>query len=228
MRKIVIKRGIAYVIDVFIVVLFVTLLSFIPFVGNASKVYADYRNELSKLDSDLKTGLISNSEYEAKVIDIKYDADKGSVIYTLVSVGSLILYFVVFQYFNKGQTVGKMIMKVRVVGNSGNKLSIFNYFVRSLVVNNLFSMFSQLICLGIFSKSSYYVISTGISNIGSFLLYATFVCALWRNDERGIHDILGCSKVIDAGEGVVDIDCSDGKSDNFMENKVIDAVYEEN
>ena len=226
MQKKIFKRGIAYIIDIVIVIIIVGMLSFIPSINKASKSLTEYNNEISKMEQDLKIGTITKEEYNNKIIDIKYSLDKESINYSIICIVVIILYFDVFQYFNKGQTLGKKLMKIKVVGKE-KKLTIFNYFLRSLIVNNLFSMIICIICLLITNKNIYYTLSSGVSNIGSFLLYATFVFVLWRSDERGLHDIIGGTIVICEDE-VEESKKESTKKKNYVENKIVEAVYEEN
>ena len=54
----------------------------------------------------------------------------------LITVLVSIIYFVVFQYNNKGQTLGKKLMKIKVNSLNGD-LTMNQLVVRSLLVNSM-------------------------------------------------------------------------------------------
>lgn len=220
MNKTIFKRLLAYIIDIVIVTIIVSAISLIPKVGSSTKSYQEYTDKINNIYEKYQNKEITDEEYNKSLIDLTYKMDKESITYTITSFACLTLYFVVFQYLNKGQTIGKKILKIIVEPNDNNKLTIFSYLIRSLIINNLFATFINIICVFLLSKNIYYTVSNGILNIGSIMLYASVMCAILRPDGRTLHDVLSKSKVIDinAKETI----------EEEKNNKIIEATYEEN
>lgn len=226
MNKTIFKRLLAYIIDIVIVTIIVSAISLIPKVGSSTKSYQEYTDKINNIYEKYQNKEITDEEYNKSLIDLTYKMDKESITYTITSFACLTLYFVVFQYLNKGQTIGKKILKIKVEPNDNNKLTIFSYFIRSLIINNLFATFINIICVFLLSKNIYYTVSNGISNIGSIMLYASVMCAILRPDGRTLHDVLSKSKVIDINAKETEIEEENPKEEK--NNKIIEATYEEN
>ena len=167
------KRIIAYFIDILIVSIvvtpFINIKAINPYIDDYNKYYEEY----TKLIEDANNGDIdtNSDEYKDQVIDLNYKIAEYKVINSSISVVSLIVYFVIIQYFLKGQTIGKKILKLRVVSNKDKELNIGHYFVRSLILNNI--IFSIILIAGIyiFNETAYY----NLSMVVSYLQLLVFV-----------------------------------------------------
>jgi len=110
----------------------------------------------------------------------------------------LFLYVLIPTYKN-GQTLGKMIMKVKVVDEGGNNPKMRTHFVRAIEMWGNFLSLPFVFLLPI----SYYT-ATGITSMistGAFIaLLVAFIMILSSPDERGIHDKIAKTYVIHAGE----------------------------
>lgn len=226
MNKTIFKRLLAYIIDIVIVTIIVSVISLIPKVGSSTKSYQEYTDKINNIYENYQNKEITEEEYNNSLIDLTYKMDKESIAYTITSFACLTLYFVVFQYLNKGQTIGKKLLKIKIEPNDNNKLTIFSYLIRSLIINNLFATFINIICVFLLSKNIYYTVSNGISNIGSIMLYASVMCAILRPDGRTLHDVLSKSKVIDIN--AKEKEQEENKQKEEKNNKIIEATYEEN
>ena len=154
--KIVVKRVIAYVIDLIIVTLISTILTtntylnkdygrYIETYDKYEKYYESYEKEIEKLEELNDKEKISDKEYKKELekinkknIDYNYEIIKLSIMPTIISILVILLYFVVIQFYMGGKTLGKKIMKLRVVSNKEKKLNILNFLLRSLVLNSVF------------------------------------------------------------------------------------------
>lgn len=218
MNKIIIKRLLAYIIDIIIVTTIILFLSFVPFIGQSFKNYSDISLEIEEVQKDYTDEKISSEEYNLKIIDLTYKLNKKGVIYSLTNLTVIISYFVIFQYINNGQTIGKKILNIKVIPEGTNKLTIVSYFIRSLIINNIFSISICLICIAFLNKNIYYTINNGITSIGSILLYSSIIYAFFNKERRTLHDLLTKSKVVEYNK----------ETSETKDNKVIDAIYEEN
>ncbi|MEG1505892.1 MAG: RDD family protein [Bacilli bacterium] len=191
------KRLIAYIIDIAIVTIFVTILSNITFINpkmdDYNKNYTEYQNVIS----DKKDSKINDEDYEKKIVDINYELGRSNIINGTITVLSLVLYFGVFQFFFKGQTIGKKILKLKIVNNKEKKeLNIFNYLIRTVVLNNIVFRLLILVSVYFLNKNIYYTFSTIIGMVESVIESIIFVMVVLTINNRGLHDILAHTKVI--------------------------------
>ena len=129
-----IQRFSALIIDVLIVSLIASLIV-MPFadVKKADKL----SNESAEIMQDYMTGKINFNTYTLKFISNNYNAARNNGILSIVSIILEILYFVVYQIYNNGQTIGKKIMKIKVVSNSDDELTMNQMIFRSLIANSI-------------------------------------------------------------------------------------------
>ncbi len=192
------KRIIAYFIDILIVSIvvtpFINIKAINPYIDDYNKYYEEY----TKLIEDANNGDIdtNSDEYKDQVIDLNYKIAEYKVINSSISVVSLIVYFVIIQYFLKGQTIGKKILKLKVVSNKDKELNIGHYFVRSLILNNI--IFSIILIAGVylFGKNGYYNLSMVVSYLQLLVMSVIILMVVLRRDNRGLHDFLAGTKVI--------------------------------
>lgn len=150
---------------------------------------------------------ISREEYQEIVTEIndKFDIIAKDYIYLLNQKGvsnsiitliCTLLYFGVIQYFLKGQTIGKRLFKLKVVSNSGKKINILNYLLRSLVVNDVLLNSIGIVFLITTSRTIYQYADNVIGTIISLVEAIIIFLVLTREDRRGLHDLLFNTKVI--------------------------------
>ena len=193
MKPVSYKRILAYLIDIFIVICIATILTiFIP----VSEEYTNQMNELNAVLEDYSSGDISETEYLEKFNDISYIVNKESVQVSIVSVVLSTIYFVVLAYYMNGQTFGKKIMKIQVVSANSKKLTMNNYLIRSLIVDSILMNTISIVTILFLEKSSYLKVYDATSTIFGAIYVVIFAMILFRQDGRGLHDLLANTKVI--------------------------------
>lgn len=115
-----------------------------------------------------------------------------------------LLYYVGF-WVSTGQTLGQMILAIRVVRRDGYKVGLSRAFLRylALAVPSIFvflAIFSLWAAIVLFDVTSDSLDSFG-ATIGVFLLIAIagiggFLYSLVDNEHRGLHDILAGTVVV--------------------------------
>lgn len=186
-------RVVAYFIDIFLVSLVASLaLLVVPTNSNLVKL----EEEATNLSEKYLNEEITTEEYIRQGALITYDVDYASVLTYIIEVIFIILYFVVFQFYNKGQTIGKKIMKIKVVGIDDRKLTINDYFYRSLIINSV--LVNILIIVGVMfiNRNYYFYANTALQIIQIILSLVTIFMVLFRKDKRGLHDIVAHSEVV--------------------------------
>lgn len=266
------KRTCAYIIDLFIVLLFASFLAKIPLlnknIDKYQKTYEEYEEKynifseyMKLLNKSYEDELITEEEYNelikedkySEIIVSKYDdkeiskgeyktitkelnqkfdgiakdyvyiLNKESIPNTIITLLCTLLYFSIIQYFLKGQTIGKKLFKLKVVPSSEKKISILNYLLRSLIVNDVFLNTVGLMFLVFASKNIYQQADNILQVLVSVVEAIIIFLVLTREDSRGLHDLLCHTKVIstDKSSKVQD----EEKHNN--QSKVIDIDYKE-
>ena len=112
------KRIFAYLIDYFIIM--------IVLMG----ITASVTKEINDVMNDYKEGNITVEEYTEKVMPLNYELTKRKLPVNVATSVVFIGYYIIFAYFNKGQTLGKKLLKIKVVKHV--VYCIFRYFSSSL------------------------------------------------------------------------------------------------
>ena len=100
----------AYVIDMFIIMVIVSLIGMCLPERNTNLV-----EEMSGLLEKEMNGEIEFDEFEKEYSNLFYEVQKETVLELGINLAITIVYFVVFQYMNKGQTIGEKLLHIRVV-----------------------------------------------------------------------------------------------------------------
>lgn len=186
----------AYIIDVIIISL-ITSIIFTSIPTNNKEL----EKQLSSLQDEVLSNNITYEEFIDEYQDLYYKNKKDTMTQSAITLTITIAYFVIFQYMNKGQTIGKKILHLRVVDNNTEKpLSIFKGLIRSLLIWNILSGTLGIVLIYILNKESYITSYLIISSIESIFIFITAMFTLYRKDNRGLHDIIINSKVIIEGK----------------------------
>lgn len=216
--KLVMKRFVAYTIDIMLVSIISTLITSNSYINKDYKKYVSvseeynefyekYEDSLDELQDSLEDEEITqdeydekekiiNDEYNDKNINYNYKLIKLSVVPTIISILVILLYFVVIQYYLNGQTLGKKIMKLRVVSNSGKKLTILNYILRSLILNSVFTNILSVIFVLTLSKKGYLIYNEVIYVVNYVIEMAIIFMMCFDKNNRGLQDYVANTKVV--------------------------------
>lgn len=183
----------AYIIDILLVsTLFTLITMFIP----ANKNLTNATEEQVKLYETYLKGEISSKEYLTTTVKLDYKVQRNQIPYSILELVFIIVYFIVFQFYNKGQTLGKKLFKIRVVRKDDTRISMNDLALRSLMSLNLVSSILTMVFCLVGSLSVYTISSLIIEVIQTTLMIVTVVMVLVRNDGRGLHDFIGGTKVV--------------------------------
>ena len=196
--KIKYKRLAAYIIDFFIINLFMTLVTSSGIFAKAFYQYNDATERLNNLYQDVLK--LDEESLNDKVDDMKaivYDVNNFGSLYFSIEVIVMIGYFVVFQYFNKGQTLGKKFLKIKVVSRDDEELSLGNFLLRSMILYGLIFTIINMILVQLTSDNIFYNLYTIVGLVNIVVTYSTYFMIIFRKDERGLHDMIASSKVVE-------------------------------
>ena len=189
-----IKRIFAYLLDIFFVSLISSLIVMIPIFNYNAPAIQEKTNEM--YDSLLTTG--SSDPDEDILIEKLYDLEKESSSLTVVTAFVTFIYFGVIGFINNGQTLGKMITKLRVVPVKDNKLNPGLYIIRTLLITSIIPQIINIASLSLMNANTWYNLTSIVSQVQEFFFLIILGFMIFRDDERGLHDIICQTKVIEA------------------------------
>jgi len=192
------KRVCAYLIDYILITFLSAALVQISFINPKYDEYMELSTTYNNLLQDFNDNKMDISEVAEKQQELSYDLNKNGYVYIIGSITISLLYFGVFAYFTKGQTLGKKVMNIKIVSAKENKeLKIYQYFIRTVLLNGILLNLVILIAI-CFGRNTYNSIFNISSNLNTILEIAIFVTILLNG--RGIHDFVSGTKVISTKE----------------------------
>lgn len=200
------KRISAYLIDILFLFVLISLITEIKFINPYYDKYIETYESYNEILEQYSNEEITEAEFN-KLYNINYyNVTKYSISYNIVIIVVIFLYFVVFQKFNNGQTLGKKLMKIKVTNNNEeSKVSLIKYFIRSLpmyfiYVGGLIPLIINSVLVFILNENNYMNVTMIISYAFLIISIVSFVMINIRKDERGIQDLLANTKVIYIGK----------------------------
>ncbi len=187
------KRLAAYLIDLIIVSVLATLISLV-FIKEQLKT--NYTGELMSLREQLTKKEITEEEFKKLSNDLIYINAKDTVGTTIIITGVSLVYYVILCYFCNGITLGKYLFKMQIVSSKDKKLNIGNYLLRGLLVNSILSYIINAVLVLTLSKDGFLSIYNVSSNVLTIFLLASLITMMYRQDGRGLHDIVSGTMVI--------------------------------
>ena len=99
--------------------------------------------------------------------------------------------------YNIGLDIGTTSVGWAVVDNeTNNPANMKQIILRSLFIYNVISMILSILLVYIIPKNNYFVGVSLITIIESIFIIITTIMVVYRKDKRGLHDIIGKTKVI--------------------------------
>lgn len=187
------KRMGAFVIDYFIVLVIASLIT----MGFNTNKNNDLNNQRNQLISDYQNEKITIDEYKNENYKLIYKLQKENITVNIVTITLYIGYFVVFATLNKGQTLGKKLLKIRVVNKNNDKPSIWNMLVRSLFIYNIISILFSTVAVKFLNINTFTYIYTTLRYIECFVIIVSFFMVTYKKDGKGLHDMIAGTNVIE-------------------------------
>ena len=187
-----IKRVVAYLLDFFLVTFISTLIFYLPIFHKDFEEYNNY----SQTEVDIVMGKDEKEYSEDELNTLEYNLNRSMLPVLIINLGMLNIYFGVLQYCFNGQTLGKKLMKIRVVSNEKKKINPSLFMLRSVLVSNSIPSLINILLLLFVSKETWveYYSYCGLLQSTLTLLMIGFM--LFREDGRGLHDLISNTKVI--------------------------------
>lgn len=242
------RRGLAYFIDMMVVLFIVQTISGIGFINknldNYNKTmdkymeeFGDYSEFIGDITEYYEDKKITSEEYEElveenslykelvdkyyndgeltsknynKLVDEANDIymestskiykkiDKYSIVYNITYIIVTLLYFVLFNIITKGATLGKKLVRLKIVNNKDRdkKVNVGSYIIRWVMLYQVVYYLFKIIFVYFLSTNSYFNVANVVYDIHSYLIMAILVFVMVRMDNRGLHDMLSNTIVV--------------------------------
>ena len=187
-----IKRAVAYLID-FLIVYIIAAMIF------SSPLFKDSYSSYQKASEDYFNYIIETGSEELDYdIELQhlYDISKYSQPLMIINSGLIIIYFGIIVYMLNGQTLGKKIMKLKVVSIDKEKLNPNLFMLRAIILTNLLPKIASIISLALLGKTNWIIAENIITFVSNSVLFLIIGCMIFRDDERGLHDVICKTDVI--------------------------------
>ena len=196
------KRIIAFVIDIVIISLIFKAVSVLPIDQYKEKYNETYKKYTEVIGDNKEV----SDENKDEIIELNYEVYKYRTYSTIISASIFVLYFGVLQYALKGQTIGKKVMKLKVVSNSDKDVNIWKYILRIIVLNNIWLSLLNTGAVYIFKGVNFYYVTYVISMLSSLIYMMNLIMIMFRKDNRGLHDFVAGTKVVETNVTNVEIE----------------------
>ena len=198
----------AFLLDMLFVIFLTTMVSEVYFLNpykydtndaleKYNEVYSEYYDNALTAEGEELDTLTTNLN---KAL---YKFEKSQMFLYGYYVLFIFIYFVVFQKWNNGQTLGKKLFKVRVVNSNDENPSFLQYVLKYLLYGTSISLgftlvaLIKVILLAVGVGSTVYFYSFLGMQYFAFLLEALLVIVFLVNKEgKSFNDILAKTKVI--------------------------------
>ena len=187
------KRIGAYLIDIIIVsLIFLILTAFIP----ESKNVITLNDEIEKVSENFLNQTINTNEYFNQTVILSHSLSKETFLSDLFNFVLMIGYFVILPYYYNGQTIGKKLLKIRIV-KEGGELGVNDLIMRNVIVNQFTYTLISLALVFIAGDITYFWITSTLAFMQILLVIISVFMIIYRKDKKGLQDIISNTKVIE-------------------------------
>ena len=197
------KRVGAYAIDMIIILLVARLIgSALPNQDKISAISVDSQAVVEEFSKAVNSENVEELEKaNEKMNSLNYQLSRASIPNDLMMVGLYFLYFIVFQRYNNGQTLGKKLLKLEVV-DEDDVVSFKKLMIRSVILYAMAFTLIDVLLVIILKESMYISVSTWVSLIKYLSLLCCFLPMLVG--KKGLHDKLAGTTVVLVGSDIKD------------------------
>ncbi len=194
MKKPTLRRIGAYIVDIIVITMISSMFVRIEFLNPKYDEYEKAYNEYIDFTSEV----INNPEKvnDSNLNDITYNLSKTGLATSIITLVVTTLYFVGFQYINRGQTLGKKLFKIQVVDSENKKLKFYQVLVRALLIDKIATNAISAILISTLSKDAYLTGSQYVELVDMAIMAASFILIMFREDGKGLHDMIAGTKVV--------------------------------
>lgn len=187
------KRFLSYLIDMGILIFLFWILNF--FLKESSNIKI-LNMEISSVNELFLNHDIGFSTYLIRYAKVIQDLDKERVLFHLINCIFILIYFIIIPYFMNGRTIGKKIMKLKVVRRDKKKLTLTNLTIRSMIINGFGFLLISLVLLYFVPSIAYFILTILLGILQIILVFVSVFMIIYKEDNRGFHDIISTTCVV--------------------------------
>lgn len=192
MKASIFRRMSAYVVDLLIISMIVSIIT----AGMSTTKQEEILEKQEEIIHKYEKSEITIIEYNKEIGLLSYDLQKANIVPSIITLTLSIAYFIVFQFLNKGQTIGKKFLRIKVQ-EKGKDPSLKSIIIRTIIVNGILGTLIAIILVYILNRNSFYNIYSIVSSVESIFVIVSALFILYRKDKLGLHDIIAHTEVID-------------------------------
>lgn len=187
-----IQRLGAYIIDILLVSLIASFFT-TPFIDMDK--YKELSNKSMEISEKYMNKEIDFETFNIQYVDVSYKVARNTGLLVIITIALEILYYVVFQIYNNGQTLGKKLLKIKVVSDRGD-LTMNQMIYRSFLSTTIILETLSVIFVLTGSRDAYFW-GTGIVGMIMYaIIIASCFMVMYGKEGRAIHDKLAHTKVV--------------------------------
>ena len=176
-----IKRFVAYLIDITIVLLICTILyCLIPNIN-----INEYNHSLNEFSEQVLNNKISIYGYITNSFRINYLISKTTSVYIALNIMLNIIYFIIIPIYTKGKTIGLALFKLKISG----KITFKSMFIRNIFTTGIIYMILNVLLVNVLDYKLYTIIIAILSFIQLLLVILSTSMIIYRRDKKGMQDI---------------------------------------
>ena len=139
-----------------------------------------------------------DKEYNREYKKVYYKIEQNSVLYFVIYLVIVFTYFVGFNKYTNGQTLGKKLTKLRIINSKdeNENVPVWSYVVRALILYQPIYYIIKLVGVSLMDMNMYYTITSFFYDIQYYLEMLIVIMVMVRIDGRGPHDLLARTRVV--------------------------------
>jgi len=200
-----IRRFIAYIFDLFVVLFLAGTLSMTPLNPNYDDkvdLQTEYQTKHEEVTKKMEELSEDDAKKEFEDFYVYYkstlkEVSKLNVYDDVITVSMFLLYFVVFVYFFEGETVGKRLLRVKIVDKNDKRASLWKLFLRAFVLYEIPFTIYNLVASYVLGNDAFAVSYSIMYIVSNVLMIAIAISIKASKDRRGLHDLIAGTKVVE-------------------------------
>ena len=187
------KRILAFLIDIMIVSLISSVITYFIPVKNVE----EHSKQLTETVESFEKSEINQKEYVEKVEKINYRISRETVLTNLISIAIYIIYFVVIPVYNKKQSFGKRIMKIKIENIERKNITANDLLFRAFIIYGILYNIITIILILLLKEQTFIITNRYLSYMYDIMLVVILLLVIIRKDGRGLHDFVGKTIVVE-------------------------------
>ena len=164
----------------------------------------EYNNKCLVIIDDYNSNKMTDEYYSEKVDYYYYRLEKNSIVTYGANIVAFMLYFIFFQGFTGGQTLGKKITRLKVVSSKDDeKVSYKQLFKRTLFlpINTMFSSITYCIimlgCILVLPENLFTPVTDFLYFVNYMVILGIVFTISFNKGKVGLHDMVAHTRIME-------------------------------